>query len=63
VSTSTLGCVRQAIDASPPKHEQVCDGRVTRVNSYTERDRDLVEEALHAYFAKDTSVASNDSGF
>lgn len=47
----------------PPKHEQVCDGRVTRVNSYTERDRDLVEEALHAYFAKDTSVASNDSGF
>jgi hypothetical protein len=47
----------------PPKHEQICDGRVTRVNSYTERDRDLVEEALHAFFGKDSSVASNDSGF
>jgi len=47
---------------NPPKHEQVCDGRVTRVNSYTERDRSLVEEALHAFFGKDSSVASNDSG-
>lgn len=34
----------------PPKHDQVCDGRVTSVNSYTEQDRALVEEALHAYF-------------
>lgn len=46
----------------PPKHEQVCEGRVTRVNSYMERDRSLVEEALHAFFGKDSSVASNDSG-
>jgi hypothetical protein len=34
----------------PPKHDQLCDGRVTLVNSYTESDRPLVEEALHAYF-------------
>lgn len=34
----------------PPKHDQLCDGRVTLVNSYTEQDRPLVEEALHAYF-------------
>lgn len=34
----------------PPKHDQLCDGRVTLVNSYTEQDRALVEEALHAYF-------------
>lgn len=34
----------------PPKHDQLCDGRVTLVNSYTELDRPLVEEALHAYF-------------
>jgi hypothetical protein len=34
----------------PPKHDQLCDGRVTQVNSYNEQDRPLVEEALHAYF-------------
>lgn len=34
----------------PPKHDQLCDGRVTLVNSYNEQDRPLVEEALHAYF-------------
>ena len=34
---------------APPKHEQLCDGRVTRVNSYTEKDRSLVEEVLHDY--------------
>ena len=34
----------------PPKHDQLCDGRVTLVNSYAESDRPLVEEALHAYF-------------
>jgi hypothetical protein len=39
---------------SPPtKHDQLCDGRVTQVNSYTEQDRSLVEEALHAYFKPD----------
>ena len=34
----------------PAKHDQLCDGRVTLVNSYTEQDRPLVEEALHTYF-------------
>jgi hypothetical protein len=34
----------------PPKHDQLCDGRVTLVNSYTEQHRPLVEQALHAYF-------------
>ena len=34
----------------PPKHDQLCDGRVTAVNSYTEQDRSLVEAALRAYF-------------
>ena len=31
---------------APSKHEQLCDGRVTRVNSYTEEDRQLVEQVL-----------------
>ena len=31
---------------SPPKHDQLCDGRVTKVNSYLESDRPLVEEVL-----------------
>lgn len=35
---------------TPPKHDQLCDGRVTLVNSYTEQDRPLVEAAVHAYF-------------
>lgn len=34
----------------PSKHEQLCDGRVTLVNSYTEKDKGLVIDALHAYF-------------
>jgi hypothetical protein len=44
-------------DKSPPKHDQLCDGRVTSVNSYTERDRRLVEDALHAYFRPSESDA------
>lgn len=31
---------------APSKHEQLCDGRVTRVNSYTEEDRPLIEQVL-----------------
>ena len=34
----------------PPKHDQLCDGRVTSVNSYVEQDRPLLVDALHAYF-------------
>lgn len=37
----------------PPKHDQLCDGRVTQVNSYMEQDRSLVEDALQAYFKPD----------
>ena len=33
-------------ERDPPKHEQLCDGRVTKVNSYTEADRDLIEQVL-----------------
>jgi hypothetical protein len=40
----------QQHDKPPPKHDQLCDGRVTQVNSYTEQDRPMVEQALHAYF-------------
>jgi hypothetical protein len=35
---------------SPPKHDQLCDGRVTNVNSYMEKDRSLVVQALNGYF-------------
>ena len=34
---------------APPKHEQQCGGAVRPVCSYTERDRDIVEEALREY--------------
>jgi hypothetical protein len=34
---------------SPPKHDQRCDGAVRPVCSYTERDRDIVEQALREY--------------
>ena len=34
----------------PPKHDQLCNGRVTSVNSYTEQDRPLMTKALQAYF-------------
>jgi hypothetical protein len=37
---------------APPKHDQLCDGRVTLVNSYTEQDRQLVTDALHAFYAR-----------
>ena len=45
----------------PPKHDQLCDGRVTLVNSYTEQDRPLVTEALHAFFAHDDADENNPS--
>jgi hypothetical protein len=34
----------------PPKHDQLCEGRVTQVNSYTEQDKPLLIKALHDYF-------------
>jgi hypothetical protein len=36
---------------SPPKHDQLCEGRVTKVNSYLESDRPLVEEVLRWHAA------------
>jgi len=36
----------------PSKHDQLCDGRVTPVNSYTEADRDMIESVLRAKFGK-----------
>jgi hypothetical protein len=34
---------------APPKHEQQCGGAVRSVCSYTERDRDIVEQALRGF--------------
>ncbi len=47
---------------APTKHDQLCDGRVTYVNSYTEQDRALVVEVLHSYFkpSDDSSNAGDD---
>ena len=36
----------QRYGEAPPKHEQLVDGRVTKVNSYTAQDKDLIIEAL-----------------
>ena len=33
----------------PTKHDQLCHGRVTKVNSYMESDRDIVEQVLRAH--------------
>lgn len=33
----------------PAKHDQLCEGRMTKVNSYTESDRDLVEDVLRSF--------------
>ena len=40
----------EALHGKPPsKHEQLCDGRMTKVNSYFEADRPLVEEVLRTW--------------
>ena len=46
---------------APPKHEQLCDGRVTQVNSYTNKDRPILVEALRAYFSPPSLSSSGDS--
>lgn len=43
----------------PPKHDQLCEGRVTQVNSYTEQDKPLLIEALRAYFSPPSSCSSS----
>lgn len=45
----------------PGKHDQLCDGRVTAVNSYFEGDRGLVEAALHAYFRPGSETSDLDA--
>ena len=35
----------------PSKHDQLCNGRITKVNSYMESDRPLVEEVLRWHSA------------
>jgi hypothetical protein len=37
---------------APAKHDQLCDGRVTKVNSYSESDRPLVKEVLSKWASK-----------
>lgn len=44
----------------PSKHDQLCDGRVTQVNSYTVKDKPVLIEALRAYFSP--SFSCSDSG-
>ena len=48
----------------PTKHDQLCSGRVTKVNSYSEQDRPLVNETLHAYYFKPRlyTPTSSDAG-
>jgi hypothetical protein len=47
------GTLRKRYEAlhgkAPSKHEQLCDGRMTKVNSYFEADRPLVEEVLRTW--------------
>jgi hypothetical protein len=56
-TTDELKCVGAKISklyrakngSSPPKHEQQCDGAVRLVCSYSECDRDVVEQALREF--------------
>ena len=45
----------------PSKHDQLCDGRVTQVNSYSQKDRPILVEALRAYFSPPDSLSSGRS--
>ena len=45
----------------PSKHDQLCDGRVTQVNSYSQKDRPMLVEALRAYFSPPASLSSGRS--
>lgn len=52
----SLGCkLRKRYEESrghpPGKHDQLCSGRVTKVNSYMESDRPLVSEVLREWVA------------
>ncbi len=47
---------------APPKHDQLCEGRVTQVNSYTARDRPILVKALRAYFSPPASLSGESVG-
>jgi hypothetical protein len=44
-------------DHPPGKHDQLCDGRMTKVNSYMESDRPLVERLLREWQSGKPSVS------
>lgn len=46
----------------PPKHDQLCGGLVMKINSYTEKDRALLTETLHAYYKTSESDDSDSDG-
>jgi hypothetical protein len=48
---------------APPKHDQLCDGRVTQVNSYTNKDKPILVEALRAYFSPPPSSSGDSCDF
>lgn len=43
----TVKRYREKYNRAPGKHRECIGGRVIYVNSYTERDRDIIEEAVH----------------
>lgn len=48
---------------APPKHDQLCDGRVTQVNSYTKKDKPILVDALRAYFSPPQSCSGDSCEF
>ncbi len=48
---------------APPKHDQLCDGRVTQVNSYTKKDKPILVDALRAYFSPPLSSSGDSCDF
>jgi hypothetical protein len=49
VGLAVAKAYKQKYGEKPSKHEQLCGGAVRSVNSYTERDRDLVEAVLATF--------------
>jgi hypothetical protein len=50
ISTSVARRFRERYNKDPPKHFQWVDGAERSVNSYTERDRDIITDAVKACF-------------
>lgn len=49
VGRAVAAAYRERYGVSPPSHKQWVDGAEREVKSYTERDRDLIEDALNGY--------------